>query len=172
MPRRRSTLPPDVLAIYAQLAEFYEHKDDQGRTWCNALCGVYAFFDYDGEPIYVGQTVEQLRKRIGRHLTNQRTDAVAMNVLDPLEVAEIEVWPFWELEGAGPGYGAARVLDKSAARQTIAAAEFTVYQQVKQQSPIGAARGPWYHQGPPRRTRLPHWRGRPVPTWTTERDAP
>lgn len=55
--------------------------------------GVYAFFDYDGEPIYVGQTNEMLRTRIRRHLTNQRTDAVAMSVLDPFEVYEIEVWP-------------------------------------------------------------------------------
>jgi hypothetical protein len=55
--------------------------------------GIYAFFDYDGEPIYVGQTNEKLRTRIRRHLTNQRTDAVAMSVLDPFEVFEIEVWP-------------------------------------------------------------------------------
>lgn len=59
----------------------------------NYKWGVYAFFDYDLEPIYVGQTNEQLRVRIQRHLTNQRTDAVAMSVLDPLEVLEIEVWP-------------------------------------------------------------------------------
>ncbi len=57
-------------------------------SWC-----VYTFFDYDGEPIYVGQTNEKLRTRIRRHLTNQRTDAVAMSVLDPFEVLEIEVWP-------------------------------------------------------------------------------
>ena len=30
--------------------------------------GVYAFFDYDGEPIYGGQTNERLRTRIRRHL--------------------------------------------------------------------------------------------------------
>jgi hypothetical protein len=59
----------------------------------NFKWGVYAFFDYDGEPIYVGQTNEKLRTRIRRHLTNQRTDAVAMSVLDPFEVFEIEVWP-------------------------------------------------------------------------------
>lgn len=59
----------------------------------NYKWGVYAFFDYDGEPIYVGQTNERLRTRIRRHLTNQRTDAVAMSVLDPFEVFEIEVWP-------------------------------------------------------------------------------
>lgn len=61
--------------------------------------GVYAFFDYDGEPIYVGQTKERVRTRIRRHLTNQRTDAVAMSVLDPFEVLEIEIWPVPELEG-------------------------------------------------------------------------
>lgn len=61
--------------------------------------GVYAFYDYDGEPIYVGQTKEQLSGRVGRHLTNQRTDAVAMSVLDPFEVAEIEVWPLPQFEG-------------------------------------------------------------------------
>lgn len=55
--------------------------------------GVYAFFDYDDEPIYVGQTKEKLSTRIRRHLTNQRTDAVAMSVLDPFEVYRIEVWP-------------------------------------------------------------------------------
>jgi hypothetical protein len=59
----------------------------------NYRWGVYAFFDYDGEPIYVGQTNEMVRTRIRRHLTNQRTDAVAMSVLDPFEVFEIEVWP-------------------------------------------------------------------------------
>ncbi|MBL0948959.1 GIY-YIG nuclease family protein [Brevundimonas sp.] len=63
--------------------------------------GVYAFFDYEGEPIYVGQTNEKLRTRIRRHLTNQRTDAVAMSVLDPFEVFEIEVWPLPEFEGVG-----------------------------------------------------------------------
>jgi hypothetical protein len=64
--------------------------------------GVYAFFDYDGEPIYVGQTNEQLRTRIRRHLTNQRTDAVAMSVLDPFEVFEIEVWPLPQFQSVSP----------------------------------------------------------------------
>jgi hypothetical protein len=66
----------------------------------NYRWGVYAFFDYDGEPIYVGQTNERMRTRIRRHLTNQRTDAVAMSVLDPFEVFEIEVWPMHELQDA------------------------------------------------------------------------
>jgi hypothetical protein len=74
-----------------------------GFTW-----GVYAFFDYDGEPIYVGQTKEKLGTRIRRHLTNQRTDAVAMSVLDPFEVHDIEVWPLPQFEAAAKGDAAAR----------------------------------------------------------------
>jgi GIY-YIG catalytic domain-containing protein len=59
----------------------------------NYRFGVYAFYDYEGEPIYVGQTRGKVRTRIRTHLTNQRTDAVAMSVLDPFEVLDIEVWP-------------------------------------------------------------------------------
>ena len=65
----------------------------------NFQWGVYSFYDYDNEPIYVGQTKESLRTRIRRHLTNQRTDAVAMNVLDPFEVYKIVVYPLPQLEG-------------------------------------------------------------------------
>ena len=74
----------------------------------NYRWGVYAFFDYDGEPIYVGQTNERLRTRIRRHLTNQRTDAVAMSVLDPFEVFEIEVWPLPQFEASNRSDLAAR----------------------------------------------------------------
>lgn len=62
-------------------------------TW-----GAYAFYDYDEEPIYVGQSKEKLSGRIRRHLTNRRTDAVAMSVLDPFEVYAIEVWPLVDLQ--------------------------------------------------------------------------
>ncbi|MGH3418409.1 MAG: GIY-YIG nuclease family protein [Streptosporangiaceae bacterium] len=74
-------------------------RDAEGRKWADAQWGCYAFYDYDGEPIYVGQTNEQLRVRVRRHLTNQRTDAVAMRVLDVFEVAEMELWPLWDFEG-------------------------------------------------------------------------
>jgi len=72
-------------------------------TW-----GVYAFFDYDGEPIYVGQTKEKISTRIQRPLTNQRTDAVAMSVLDPFEVYEIEVWPLPQFEKTSKSDSAAK----------------------------------------------------------------
>jgi len=69
--------------------------------------GVYAFFDYDGEPIYVVQTRESLGSRISRHLTNQRTDAVAMAVLDPFEVLTIRVWPLPQYQKATTADGVA-----------------------------------------------------------------
>lgn len=79
-------------------ADFHNPITNQTVKVGNFRWGVYAFFDYDGEPIYIGQTNEKLRTRIRRHLTNQRTDAVAMSVLDPFEVFEIAVWPLPQFE--------------------------------------------------------------------------
>ncbi|HEV7890339.1 MAG TPA: GIY-YIG nuclease family protein [Pyrinomonadaceae bacterium] len=92
--------------------------------------GVYAFYDYDGEPIYVGQTNERLRTRIRRHLTNQRTDAVAMNVLDPFEVYEVAVWPLPQYQNVGPG-------DRRA-KATLDALEFAVFNEALKKSRFGA----------------------------------
>ena len=91
-------VPPfETLDLRTELSRFLntpmEDGEVNGLPVGNYRWGVYAFFDYDGEPIYVGQTNEMLRRRIGRHLTNQRTDAVAMSVLDPCEVLEVQVWP-------------------------------------------------------------------------------
>lgn len=103
MPKKptKASLPADdVRQFRAALRSFLSETDDEGRKWSDAQWGVYAFYDYDGEPIYVGQTNEQLRVRIQRHLTNQRSDAVAMRILDVFEVAEVEVWPLWSVEVA------------------------------------------------------------------------
>jgi len=102
-----ANIPPfETEDLRANLAAFLDapFADPSGATVRvgNYRWGVYAFFDYDGEPIYVGQTNEMLRTRIRRHLTNQRTDAVAMSVLDPFEVHEIEVWPLPQFQ-ATPG---------------------------------------------------------------------
>ena len=97
---------------------------------------MYAFYDYDGEPIYVGQTFEGLGSRIGRHLTNQRTDAVAMNVLDPFEVAEICVW----LLDLGH-------LSADAQGEHLDRAEFTVFQKVIAESKLRAV----LNEKPPRK---------------------
>lgn len=85
--------------------------------------GVYIFYDYDGEPIYVGQTKEKVSGRIGRHLTNQRTDAVAMSVLDPFEVFEIEVFPLPQFEDVN-----SRHPDYAKARDHLDALEYLIHQ--------------------------------------------
>lgn len=96
---RRSDLPsPQVRDFRSHLDVALNELDEEGRVIGNANFGVYAFYDYDGEPIYVGQTNEKLRTRVRRHLTNQRTDAVAMRVLDIFEVAELQMWPLWDLQ--------------------------------------------------------------------------
>lgn len=92
--------------------------------------GVYAFFDYDGEPIYVGQTKEKISTRIRRHLTNQRTDAVAMSVLDPFEVYEIEVWPLPQFEKTGAS--------DASAKAHLDALEDFIYQQAIKDSKFKA----------------------------------
>lgn len=110
----------EVAALYAGLQRIYNIQDNRGRPVGNCKNGIYLFYDYDGEPIYVGQSTESLRQRIGRHMTNRRTDAVAMNVLDPFEVAEIEMWPFWDLQ--------------TDAKATLDRAEYTVYQKAISES--------------------------------------
>jgi hypothetical protein len=132
MPKRslltpEEILPHDVGAIRKEISTFLNTVDAKKRRIGNAQYGVYAFYDYDGEPIYVGQTREMLRTRIRRHLTNQRTDAVAMNVLDPFEVAEIEVWPIY------PGR-----LSKQQLTNLLHATEYTVFEKVLTESHLKA----------------------------------
>jgi hypothetical protein len=105
--KRRKPQLSELPAPYVQefrkcLSSALRAKDQSGRVVADAKWGVYAFYDYDGEPIYVGQTNERLRVRIQRHLTNQRTDAVAMRILDTFEVAKVEMWPLWEYEDTTP----------------------------------------------------------------------
>jgi hypothetical protein len=119
-------VPQDVAAIRRQIRAFLDTPSRDGKKVGNSKWGVYAFYDYDAEPIYGGQKNESLRQRIGRHLTNQRTDAVAMNVLDPFEVAEIEVWPFWELQN--------RNSKDLEAKAFLNAAEYTAFEYVLSRS--------------------------------------
>ena len=119
----------DVAAIRSEIRAFFTTKDSDGKRIGSYKHGVYAFYDYDGEPIYVGRTEEKLSGRISRHLTNQRTDAVAMNVLDPFEVAYIEVWPLDNFSGKVPRTGMKALLDQ---------AEYTVFQKVLRESTLGA----------------------------------
>ncbi len=132
--------PDDVTSILKQLDKAFRQLDATGRAIGDARFGVYAFYDYDGEPIYVGQTVEGIRTRIRRHLTNQRTDAVAMSVLDPFEVLEIEMWPFWSFHDrwhSANGRQAREAISKEAKRP-LASAEFTAYSQLLEDSEFQA----------------------------------
>jgi hypothetical protein len=122
-------LPEDVAAIRSEIRAFFAKRDASGNRIGSYKHGVYAFYDYDSEPIYVGQTEEKISGRVSRHLTNQRTDAVAMNVLDPFEVAWIEVWPLDHLvEG----------LLKTDKKAFLDRAEYTVFQKVLRDSALGA----------------------------------
>ena len=133
MPSSRSDPPSEVNALYNGLAKAMNTELPDGKRIGDCKWGVYLFYDYDGEPIYAGQTFESLRSRIGRHLTNQRTDAVAMSVLDPFEVAEVEVWPFWRWEDIGKGHPRFRHT-----KHKLGQAEYTIYRQALLDSTFGA----------------------------------
>ena len=58
---KKSDLPAaDVQDFRAQLKVVLGEKDTQGRVWSSSQWGVYAFYDYDGEPIYVGQVHDEV----------------------------------------------------------------------------------------------------------------
>src|SRR5206468_12300933 len=119
-------------ALRANLSRYLETPFSGGDSLPiqvgNFRWGVYAFFDYDGEPIYVGQTNERLRTRIRRHLTNQRTDAVAMSVLDPFEVYELQVWPLPQFQETSSKNTPARehlnALERLVTQQAIERSQF------------------------------------------------
>ncbi|HBB96581.1 MAG TPA: excinuclease ABC subunit C [Blastocatellia bacterium] len=134
--RVKTSEPPfETRELRKQLSEFFRQPIVDPNTHepirlgaCRF--GVYAFFDYDGEPIYVGRTRESLGGRVGRHLTNQRTDAVAMNVLDPFEVCEIEVWPLAEYQD--------RKKDDKEALEDLNALEAAIFQRALRASKFNA----------------------------------
>ena len=120
--------PAEVTKTRARIKTFFQTEDPHGHRIGRAKCGVYAFYDYDGEPIYVGQTIEGLSGRVGRHLTGRRSDAVAKFVLDPFEVLEIEVWPLFDLDG----------LPKAEKKAIVNSAEHAVFQRALAGSQFGA----------------------------------
>jgi hypothetical protein len=131
--RRESLSATRVRDFRQALTDALNEKDDEDRKWSAAKWGCYAFYDYDGEPIYVGQTNERLSFRIRRHLTNQRTDAVAMRILDVFEVAELKVWPLWEYQAVN-----SKSSNYQQAKQHLDALEFAVYGKALASSSFGA----------------------------------
>jgi hypothetical protein len=138
--------PFETEDLRANLAKFLNTPFGVGAKTMpigNFRWGVYAFFDYDGEPIYVGQTNEMVRTRIRRHLTNQRTDAVAMSVLDPFEVFEIAVWPLPQFQKTKRTSAAARAhldaLERKITKKAVRGSKFNAILNEKDPPPGGMA---------------------------------
>jgi hypothetical protein len=62
------------------------------KTLTNEV-GVYVLCDLDQVPLYVGQSTDGIRKRVGRHLTSARSDIIANRQLDVWEVAYVWTYP-------------------------------------------------------------------------------
>ena len=125
-----TVLPREVEAIRKAIADGMRAADPMraGQPIGKAKTGIYAFYDYDGEPIYVGQTSENFAARVGRHLTGMRSDSVGKYVLDPFEVYAIAMWSLPQI-GALPKADRKRRLDKY---------EYTVHMRLTAESRFGA----------------------------------
>lgn len=123
-------LPREVQEIRNAISAALRMPDPERvrQTIGQAKAGIYAFYDYDDEPIYVGQTAEGFATRLGRHLTGQRSDAVAKYVLDPFEVRTVSMWSL-------PYIGDLPAKQRKAALDPY---EYTVYQQLLEASAFGA----------------------------------
>lgn len=64
--------------------------------------GCYVLCDLNGTPIYVGQSTDGIRKRVGRHLTSARSDIIANRQLDVWEIAYVWAFPVAKKEDIGP----------------------------------------------------------------------
>lgn len=96
----KKTMPTRFVQGFRELlAAALRNVDLASGKKLGSCIGVYAFYDYDGEPIYVGQTWETFGTRVGRHLTGQRTDTIAYRILDPFEVKDVELYPVDSLQG-------------------------------------------------------------------------
>ncbi|MBT2365400.1 GIY-YIG nuclease family protein [Streptomyces sp. ISL-10] len=150
--------PPRVtLLIRSEIHAYMDQPDPNhpGKRLGDCKGGVYAFYDYDGEPIYVGQTSDTVRGRVGRHLTGQRTDVVAKFILDPFEVADIEVWTIPEIAASDAG--------TATKRRLLNEYESTVYQKLRSQSRFNAVLNERVPNAVPPVPLPPSVRGRIIP---------
>ena len=131
-PTKQDLPAPDVKAFRSALDAALKAKAEptHKQPISSTMWGVYCFYDFEGEPIYVGQTKESLRTRIRRHLTNQRTDAVGMRVLDPYEIRDLEMWPIFSFQGTKAGDPVAKHfldrLERTIYERALAASKFGV----------------------------------------------
>ena len=130
LPFEVEELNRELVAFLATPFEVPSAKSVRGNRLGSLNWGVYAFFDYDGEPIYVGQTKEKIGTRIRRHLTGRRTDAVGKNILDPYEVCKVRVYPL-------PQFQAVKASDKTAIEH-LNALEYIVFNDLLEKSKFKA----------------------------------
>lgn len=52
--------PEEDTALYIGVKKALDTDYGDGRRVGDCKYGVYLFYDYDGEPIYVGRTIEKL----------------------------------------------------------------------------------------------------------------
>lgn len=140
-PAKKSLPTPFVQEFRNLLSEALKSADAESGKNLGACIGVYGFYDYDGEPIYVGQTTEDFATRVGRHLRGQRSDTLAYRILDPFEVAEMVLWPM----------ESARTLPIKQKREVVDTLEYSVYVSAIEQSKYGAILN---EKIPPESTRL------------------
>lgn len=127
--------PRPVRLIRAELARLMATPDPEtpGGLIGDAV-GVYAYFDYDLEPIYVGQTSSSFRDRVSRHLTGQRSDAVAKFILDPFEVAVVSLWSIPAVARAMDANDPAKKASAAAKKAALDPYEYTVYKKLEARS--------------------------------------
>lgn len=133
---RRAQPPRTVQLIRAELTKLMQQADPScpGQTIGKARAGIYAFLDYEEEPIYVGQTSESFSARIGRHLTGQRSDAVAKFILDPFEVAYVCMWSVPHIATAQSIKNPGKKAGTAEKREMLAPYEYSVYKHLEQGS--------------------------------------
>ncbi|GAA2375864.1 GIY-YIG nuclease family protein [Gordonia cholesterolivorans] len=131
----RSALPTAFVQGFRKLLDQALRTKVPGqKKSIGASAGIYAFYDYDDEPIYVGQTVETLGTRVGRHMRGQRTDTVAYHVLDPMEVATLHLYPAEHLRPAKGDSDEVKAQKKAA----VNAMEYSVYYHAIRESKYGS----------------------------------
>jgi hypothetical protein len=133
---KRAQPPRAVRLIRQELSNLMRQPDPvvPGRVIGAAKTGIYAFFDYDDEPIYVGQTSKSFGDRIGRHLTGQRTDAVAKFILDPFEVAFVSMWSVPDIGTAMSPKNPDKPASTAEKREMLDPYEYSVYKELEEAS--------------------------------------
>jgi hypothetical protein len=135
---KKAQPPKSVQLIRAEIGKLMAQDDPNQPGKIGDAIGVYAYFDYDMEPIYVGQTSSSFRDRVSRHLTGQRSDAVAKFILDPFEVAFVQLWSVSGVADAPSQKKPGEVAGAAEKKKLLDPFEYTVYKQLEAASKFHA----------------------------------